>query len=136
MVHSICFKCQVYQFLKRGKKKYGKLPAKQAETEPWNMLCVDVIDKYQITIQGGKEYKMTADKGRKLYLQALTMIDPATGQIEIKAMPSARADLAVNQTELAWLTHYCHIQLQDQLDIFLLTSSSIVVFIANVTSRQ
>ena len=34
------------------------------------------------------------------------MIDPATGWVEIRAVPSARADLVANQVELAWLTRY------------------------------
>ena len=34
------------------------------------------------------------------------MIDPATGWIEIRTVPSARADLVANQVELAWLTRY------------------------------
>ena len=34
------------------------------------------------------------------------MIDPATGWIEKRTVPSARADLVANQVELAWLTHY------------------------------
>ena len=33
-VHDICSKCHTCQFLKRNKKNYGKLPAKQAETQP------------------------------------------------------------------------------------------------------
>ena len=49
---------------------------------------------------------MTTDKGRKVYLQAITMIDPATGWIEMKAVPSACADLVANQADLAWLTRY------------------------------
>ena len=31
------------------------------------------------------------------------MIDPATGWIEIRSVPEARADLVANQVELAWL---------------------------------
>ena len=34
------------------------------------------------------------------------MIDPATGWVEIRTVPSARADLVANQVELAWLTRY------------------------------
>ena len=34
------------------------------------------------------------------------MIDPATGWIEIRTIPSARADLVTKQVELAWLTRY------------------------------
>ena len=34
------------------------------------------------------------------------MIDQATGWIEIRTVPSARADLVANQVELDWLTSY------------------------------
>ena len=36
----------------------------------------------------------------------IRLIDPATDWVEIKAVPSARADLVANQVELAWLTRY------------------------------
>ena len=44
--------------------------------------------------------------GKSIYLQAVTMIDPATGLIEIHTVLSAWADLVANQVELTWLTHY------------------------------
>ena len=117
-VHEICTKCKTCQFLKRNKKQYGKLPPKEAEIIPWDTLCVDLIGKYQFTPKGGgkkfqivpkgdeKKYKMTTKSGKSIYLQAVTMIDPATGWIEIRTVPSARADLVANQVELAWLTRY------------------------------
>ena len=49
---------------------------------------------------------MTTKNGKTVYLQAVTMIDPATGWIEIRTVPSARADLVSNIEELAWLTRY------------------------------
>ena len=106
-VHDVCSKCDACQFLKRGKKKYGKLPPKQAETQPWETLCVDLIGEYKFTAkEDRKRYKMTTDKGRTVHLRAVTMIDPATGWIEIRTVDSARADLVANQVELAWLTRY------------------------------
>ena len=106
-VHEVCSKCDACQFLKRNKKQYGKLPPKKAETNPWDVLCVDLIGKYQFSPKGGgKEYQLETQKGHSVYLQAVTMIDPATGWVEIRAVPSARADLVANQVELAWLTRY------------------------------
>ena len=106
-VHEVCSKCESCQFLKRNKKLYGKLPPKKAETNPWDVLCVDLIGKYQFSPKGGgKEYQIKTKKGHSVYLQAVTMIDPATGWVEIRAVPSARADLVANQVELAWLTRY------------------------------
>ena len=106
-VHDVCSKCDACQRLKRGKKAYGKLPPKEAEATPWDTLCVDLIGKYQFTPKGGgKKYQMTTKSGKTVYLQAVTMIDPATGWVEIRALPGARADYVANQVELAWLTRY------------------------------
>ena len=106
-VHDICSKCHTCQFLKRNKRNYGKLPAKQAETQPWDTLCIDLIGKYRMTPnKGGRKYAMKGKKDNDVYLQAITMIDPATGWIEIRSVPEARADLVANQVELAWLTRY------------------------------
>ena len=49
---------------------------------------------------------MTAKNGKTVYLQAVTMIDPATGWIEMHTIPSARTDLVPYIVELAWLTRY------------------------------
>ena len=49
---------------------------------------------------------MTTKFGKSIYLLAVTMIDPATGWIEIHIVPSVWADLIANQVELAWLIRY------------------------------
>ena len=49
---------------------------------------------------------MTTETGRVVYLQAVTMIDPATGWVEIRAVRSARADYVAQQVELGWLARY------------------------------
>mgnify|MGYP000473878471 FL=1 len=106
-VQDVCSTCDVCQRLKRNKKNYGKLPPKQAEATPWQTLCVDLIGRYKLDPKGGgKKYEMTTEKGSTVYLQAVTMIDPATGWVEIRAVPSARADLVAQQVELGWLTRY------------------------------
>ena len=76
-------------------------------------LCVYVIGKYQFTPkEGGKKFqvihkgdkkkcKMTTKSGRSVCSQAVTMIVPATGWIEIRIVPSIWADLVTNQVELA-----------------------------------
>ena len=56
--------------------------------------------------KGGRKYAMKDKKEIDVYLQAITMIDPATSWIEIHAVPEARADLVTKQVELAWLTRY------------------------------
>ena len=45
-VHDVCNKCQTCQIAKTTNQKYGKLPPKQAETNPWDTLCVDLIGLY------------------------------------------------------------------------------------------
>ena len=40
-------------FLKRNKKHYGKLSAKEVESKPWDVLCVNLIGQYQFTPKGG-----------------------------------------------------------------------------------
>ena len=49
---------------------------------------------------------MTTQNGKTIHLQAVTMIDPATGWIEIRTVPSTRADYVSYIVVLAWLTRY------------------------------
>ena len=39
------------QRTKESTKKYGLLPAKEAEDTPWEKLCVDLIGPYKIKIK-------------------------------------------------------------------------------------
>ena len=106
-MHEVCSKCKAFQFLKRNKKQYGRLPPKEVESKPWDVLYVHHIEQYQFTPKGGgKKYQMNTKNGKTIYLQTATMIDLATGWIEILTVPSACADLVSNIVELAWLTTY------------------------------
>ena len=70
------------------------MPEKQAETKPWETLCVDLIGLYTLR----RKHK----KG--LTLWCLTMIDPATGwfeMVEIKDKTSISIAEKVQQTWLA-----------------------------------
>ena len=105
---------QCLSTLKTWKKETRKTSPKEAEAQPWDTLCVDLIGKYQFTTKGGgaeykttpspnnENYKSKTKNGNTVYLQAITMIDPATGWVEIRTVP----DLVANQVELAWLTRY------------------------------
>ena len=73
-VRDIVSKCPTCQKTKWSYKKYGKLPEKQAEAEPWNVLCVDLIGPY--TIKHPAKQPLT--------LWCITMIDPATGWFDIR----------------------------------------------------
>ncbi len=96
MVHASCVKCQTCQKTKRSTKKYGHLPPKEAETQPWDKLCVDLIGPYTIKRKGKKN----------LTLWCVTMIDPATGWFEMREIKTKSADVIANEVEMAWLTRY------------------------------
>ena len=89
-------KCPNCQRNKKQKKKYGHLPPKLAESQPWEHLCVDMIGPYQIRRKGKKT----------LRLQAITMIDPATSWFEIIQSDTATSDVVANKVEIAWLSRY------------------------------
>jgi hypothetical protein len=67
-VKRLCSTCQVCQMTKKenNRKKYGLLPPKIAESDPWVMVCVDLVGAFTIR---------TPAKTHSLI--ALTMIDPA-----------------------------------------------------------
>ena len=96
-VLSVCSKCPICQLTKRHNKKYGKLPPKVAESEPWETLYVDLIGPYKFNQPG---------KRKPIELWACTMIDPATGWFEIKEIKTKRADVIANIVETTWLTRY------------------------------
>ena len=47
-VLDVCKKCPRCQREKTTNQKYGKLPHKQAETNTWDTLCVDLVGPYSI----------------------------------------------------------------------------------------
>jgi hypothetical protein len=67
--------CRDCQVCKNSRKKYSHLPPKDVEaTVPWNRVYVDLIGPLSIKT-----------KSKKLFvLNALTMIDPATGWFELQ----------------------------------------------------
>ena len=88
-----CTKCKL---CKKQRKSYGKLPTKTAEDPvPWKRVNLDMIGSW--TVQ-------TPTKTHQL--QALTMIDPATGWFEIKAVANAQANEIQAAFDDVWLSHY------------------------------
>ena len=80
-----CSKYKGCQFLKRNKKKYGKSPPKEAESKPWDLMCVYLIGQYQFTLKGGgKKYQMITTNRKSAYLLTVNTIDPATGVILLR----------------------------------------------------
>jgi hypothetical protein len=70
------------------------MPPKIAESQPWEHLCVDMIGPYQIRRKGKKTSR----------LQAIAVIDPATGWFEIIQSETKTADVVANKIEIAWLS--------------------------------
>ncbi len=58
---------------RKTKKTFGLLPKKDAETDPWEVLCIDLIGPYTIR----------QPNGQKLQLWCITIIDPATRWFEM-----------------------------------------------------
>ena len=94
-IRDTCKKCRVCQLTKKKSKKYRHLPAKEAETDPWEVLCVDLIGPYKIKRKG---------KRKELKLWCVTMINPVTKWFKIRAIPNKQAITVANQVEQAWLT--------------------------------
>ena len=72
------------------------MPPKQAETNPWDTLCVDLIASYTIP----RKWK------NPLKLWCLTMINPATGWFEMAKMPNKTAAEIADIAEKTWFTRY------------------------------
>ena len=96
MVHKMCKTCPTCQKAKLTIQKYGKLPPKEAESEPWFTLCVDLIGPYKIARQGQSD----------LVLWCLTMIDPVTGWFEMAQITNKTAANVADVAEKTWFTRY------------------------------
>ena len=92
----MCKKCPTCQRAKTTDQKYGKLPPKQAETNPCDTLCVDLIGPYTIPQKGKNPLK----------LWCLTIIDPATGWFEMAQVPNKTSEEIKDITEKIWFTRY------------------------------
>ena len=99
-VQKVCKHCDICQRTKKRtakNSKFGELPPKQAEVIPWETLCVDLIGPYTIKRKG---------KTKPIQLWAMTMIDPATGLLEIAEIKTKSADVVANVAETTWFTRY------------------------------
>ena len=74
-----CARCQKG---KSRKRKYGHVPPKEAITRPWHTVCVDLVGPFEITDAAGTTMEV----------MLLTMIDPATGWVEIAELPTKIVD--------------------------------------------
>ena len=89
-------KFPIFQRPKTTNHKYGKLPPKQVETNPWYILCVDLIGPYTIP-QKGKD---------PLKLWCLTMINHSTGWFEMAQIPNKTAAEISDISKKTWFTRY------------------------------
>jgi len=89
-------RCPTCQKNKKRHKKYGQLPEKTAEADPWDVLCVDLIGPYSIRRKGRPN----------LTVKCVTMIDPATGWFEIAEYDDKRSITIANIVEQQWLCRY------------------------------
>jgi hypothetical protein len=82
---------------KKERKKYGLLPPKIAESDPWVMVCVDLVGPFTI---------WTPAKTHSLL--ALTMIDPEinTGWFEIVEATNKSATSIQDLFHNTWLARY------------------------------
>ena len=81
-----CDRCQKG---KRRKRKYGKNPAKIAETVPWRTVCADLIGPYTIK----------AKDGTILDFMCLTLINPMTGWFKIVELPNVDCTFVCDSKE-------------------------------------
>ena len=88
--------CPLCQRNKRRQKKYGLLPPKEAESTPWDKLCVDLIGPYKIRRKGQDD----------LICRCVTMIDPATGWFEIQQYDDKQSITVANIIEQEWFSRY------------------------------
>jgi hypothetical protein len=76
-IRSLTKSCRSCQINKRQSHRYGHLPPKTVITNPWECLCVNLIDPYTLK---GKD-------NSQIDFMALTMIEPASSWFEIAELP-------------------------------------------------
>ena len=75
------------------------MPVKEVESTPWQILCVDLIGPYKVSIKHKK-------KVITITLNAMTFIDPATAWFEISEIPG-KTSVQITQTlNNTWLSRY------------------------------
>ena len=111
-VLDVCKKCDICQRTKVSPLKIGKIPAKKnIAIVPWHTLCIDLIGPYSIgkdvtsvrTIKGKRVTKVIR---KAPVLWCLTMIDPATGWLEIVRVDDRSSMEAANELEMTWFNRY------------------------------
>jgi hypothetical protein len=81
-----CDRCQKG---KSRKRKYGHLAPKDGITRPWHTVCLDLVGPFTIT----------DSNGTAMEVMLFTMIDPATGWVEITELPTKIVDKYNKETD-------------------------------------
>ena len=88
--------CPSCQLNKRKQQRFGHLPPKAAEVNPWEKMCIDLIGPYKIRRKGKPD----------LVCKACTFVDPATGWFEACQISDKRSDTVANIAEQEWFCRY------------------------------
>ena len=96
-VKNLCKHCHTCQmFKKNGRKKYGLLPAKEAECVKWSRVNVDLWGPATIR-NNGQTHK----------IHVMTMIDPVTGWFEVAKLRNGPTALEAQRLlDSVWLARY------------------------------
>ena len=98
-VQKLCKHCHTCQmFKKSGRKKYGLLPAKQAEVVKWQRVNVD--------LWGPASVHNKID-GKTHQIHVMTMVDPVTGWFELAHLTTGPTALEAQRLlDSVWLARY------------------------------
>ena len=91
-VRTFCKTCKKCQLSKKARRKYGHLQTKEAESDPWTQVHIDLVGPWPVRTPSGTKY-----------LSALTCIDPATGWFEIVEIPDKTAESIMEAFNDIWL---------------------------------
>jgi hypothetical protein len=94
-VRTFCKTCKKCQLSKNARRKYGHLQTKEAESDPWTQVHIDLVGPWTVQTPSGKKY-----------LSALTCIDPATGWFEMIEVPDKTAESVMEAFNDIWLCRY------------------------------
>ena len=89
--------CNTFHLKKKQNPKYGKLPAKEAEAIPWDIILVYIICQYKIRSEVHDD---------PLILNTLTMIYLATGWFEMVQYNNRQDYKIENMVEQTWLCRF------------------------------
>jgi hypothetical protein len=94
-VRTFCKTCKKCQLSKKARIKYGHLQTKEAESNPWTQVHIDLVGPWPVQTPSGKKY-----------LSVLTCIDPAIGWFKMIEIPDKTAEYVMEAFNDIWLCRY------------------------------